>query len=292
MNLYRHFTTQEEIDLEYNLSLTIPDSKEWVEGYRQKSAIARQTLDCILDVSYGSGEDETIDIFPAKEQGAPVLVYIHGGYWFSGNSKDYSFVAKGFISQGFTVVVMNYSLCPKVTISEITHQSRTLIAWLYKEAASFNADPSRIFVSGHSAGGQQVGMLLASGWQSAYGLTDTIIKGGISISGLFDLHPFYYSYLQPKLLLTQEMILQQSPYLHIPDSGAPLLVTYGEEETAEFHRQSMDYLQAWRNNGLHGELLIQERKHHFSAIADLNDPNSTLCKAFVNFMLKGTSNNR
>lgn len=286
MNLYRHFATQEEIDLEYNLSLTVPNSKKWVEWYKQKSAITRQTLDCILDIRYGSSEDETVDIFPAKEQGAPVLVYIHGGYWFSGSSKDYSFVANGFVSQGFTVVVMNYSLCPKVSISEITRQSRTLIAWLYKEASTFNADPSRIFVSGHSAGGHQVGMLLAEEWQSAYGLPDTIIKGGISISGLFDLHPFCYSYLQSKLLLTQETILQQSPYLHIPDSGAPLLITYGEEETEEFHRQSTDYLQAWRNNGLQGELLIQERRHHFSAIEGLNDPNSTLCKAFVEFMLQ------
>ena len=286
MNLYRHFTSQEEIDLEYNLSLTVPDSKRWVEWYVQKSAIARQTLDCILDVSYGSGEDETIDIFPAKEQNAPVLVYIHGGFWFSGSSKDYSFVAKGFVSRGFTVVVMNYSLCPKVTIAEITRQSRTLIAWIYKEASAFNADPFRIFVSGHSAGGHQVGMLLDTEWHSAYGLPDDTIKGGISISGLFDLQPFYYSYLQPKLLLTQEIIIQESPYLHIPDTGAPLLITYGGEETAEFHRQSMDYLQAWRNNGLHGELLIQEGKHHFSAIAGLNDPNSALCNVLVDFMLR------
>jgi len=286
MNLYRHFTSQEEIDLEYNLSLTVPDSKQWVEWYKQKSEIARQTLDCILDIGYGSSEDETVDIFPSKEQGAPVLIYIHGGYWFSGSSKDYSFVANGFVSQGFTVVVMNYSLCPKTTLSEITHQSRTLIAWIYKEAVSFNADPTRIFVSGHSAGGQQVGMLLASEWCSGYGLPDDVIRGGISISGLFDLHPFYYSYLQPKLLLTQEMILQESPYLHIPDSGVPLLITYSEEETAEFHRQSMDYFQAWQNNGLYGELLIQEGKHHFSAIEGLNDGNSTLCKAFVDFMFR------
>ncbi len=177
MKLYRHFTSQKEIDLEYDLLLTVPNIKQWVEWYAQKSAVARQTLDCILDVHYGSGEDETVDIFPAKEQGAPVLVYIHGGYWFSGSSKDYSFVANGFVNRGLTVVVMNYSLCPKVTIAEITHQSKTLIAWLYKEASAFNIDPSRIFVSGHSAGGQQVGMLLDAEWHSAYGLSNTVIKG-------------------------------------------------------------------------------------------------------------------
>ena len=286
MKLYRHFTTQKEIDREYDLSLSVPDSKQWIEWYAQKSARTRQNLECIPNVSYGPSKDETVDIFPAKEKGAPVLVYIHGGYWFSGSSKDYSFIANGFANQGFTVVVMNYSLCPKVTISDITQQSQTLITWLYKKSSTFNADPSRIFVSGHSAGGHQVGMLLATDWFSVYGLPDDIIKGGISISGLFDLHPFYYSYLQTKLLLTQEMILQQSPYLHLPDSGAPLLITYGENETAEFHRQSTDYLQAWRNNGLHGELMLQEGKHHFSAIEGFNDPNSRLSKVCVDFMFQ------
>jgi arylformamidase len=91
--------------------------------------------------------------------------------------------------------------------------------------------------------------------------------------------------LQPKLLLTHEVILQQSPYLNIPRSGPPLLVTFGREESAEFHRQSTDYLEAWRANGLRGELLIQEAKHHFSAIEGLTDANSPFCKAIIDFMI-------
>lgn len=284
MNFYRNFTSQEDIDLEFNLDLTVADIDHWIEWYSQASLTTRCKLDCILDKRFGPTVDETVDIFLAEEQGGPLLVFIHGGYWVVCSSKDYSFVANGLVDRGINVVVINYSLCPKVTISEITRQSRAVIAWLQREAPNFNADPSRIFVAGHSAGGHQVGMLLATDWPGEYDLPNNIIKGGISISGIFDLHPLYYSYLQPRLMLTHEVILRQSPYLNIPRSGPPILITFGEEETTEFRRQSTDYLQAWQANGLQGELLVQKGKHHFSAVEGLNDANSTLCKSLIDFM--------
>lgn len=284
VKLYRNFKSQEDIDLEYNLNLTVPDLGYWIEWYSRESVITRRKLDCTLDVRFGPTVDETVDIFPAKEQGAPMLVFIHGGYWVVCSSKDYSYVANGLVDRGINVVVTNYSLCPKVSIPEITRQSRAAIAWLYREAPNYDMDPSRIFVAGHSAGGHQVGMLLSTDWQGEYGVPDDVVKGGITISGIFDLHPLKYSYLQPRIMLTHEVILRQSPYLNIPSSGPPILVSFGEEETAEFHRQSTDYLQAWRANGLQGELLVQEGKHHFSAIEDFNDPESTLCKSIIHFI--------
>jgi arylformamidase len=182
------------------------------------------------------------------------------------------------------VVVTNYSLCPKVTISEITRQSRAVIVWLSQAAETYNGDPNRIFVCGHSAGGHQVGMLMATDWLGEYGLPRDILKGGIPISGLFDLAPLRYSWLQPKLLLTHEMITQQSPCLHIPPSAPPLFLTVGEEEPSEFHRQSQDYLAAWQANGLRGEFQVQPGKNHFTAIEGLAEADSPLCQAVVDFM--------
>lgn len=286
MRLYRNFTSQEEIDLEYNIALNVPDRERWIDWYGQESAKARDELDCALDVRFGPTVDETIDIFPAKSPRSPLLVFVHGGYWFRFSSKDFSLVARGLVCRGVTVVVTNYSLSPKITINEITRQNRAVIAWLHRKAIGFNADTSRIFVAGHSAGGQQVGMLVETDWEGEYGLPFDIIKGGIPISGVFDLHPLRYSYLQPKLLLTHEIILRQSPHLNIPRSGPPLLVTFGEDETMEFHRQSTDFLQAWRDNGLQGELHVQEGKHHFSAIEGLANANSPLCNAVIDFMVQ------
>ncbi len=284
MKLYRDFGSQEDIDLQYNTSLAVSDREKWIEWFDEESYRVRLEIDCILDVRFGPTIDETVDIFPAKETNAPVLVFIHGGYWVQSTSKQFSLVARGPVSRGVTVVVTNYSLCPKVSIEEITRQSRSAIAWLYKNASAFNINPDRIFVSGHSAGGQQVGMLVSTDWSGNYGLPDVVVKGGIAISGIFDLSPLRYSFLQPKLLLTHEVILRQSPYFNIPKSAPPLLLSLGGEETAEFHRQSIDYLQAWKANGLTGELLVQENKHHFSAIEGMTDGNSKLCNIIVDII--------
>jgi arylformamidase len=286
MKLYRHFTSQEEIDREYNVGAAVPDSPRWLHWYGQESAAVRRDLACVLDERFGPTRDETLDVFPAARSGAPVLMFIHGGYWRWGSSKDFSLVARGPVEHGITVVVTSYSLCPSVTISEITRQSRAVIAWLHREVPRFNGDPGRIFVAGHSAGGQQVGMVAATDWPGQYGLPADIIRGGIPISGIFDLHPLRYSYLQPRLQLTHELILRQSPLLNLPASGPPLLVTLGQAETAEFHRQSAEFLEAWTANGLRGDLLIQEGKHHFSAIDGLVNPESTLCEAVLDFMAR------
>ena len=136
MRLYRNFTSQEEIDLEYNIALNVPDRERWIEWYGQESAKARDELDCVLDVQFGPTVDETIDIFPSKRSGGPLLVFIHGGYWCRFSSKDFSLVARGPVSRGVTVVVTNYSLSPEVTINEITRQNRAVIAWLHREASS------------------------------------------------------------------------------------------------------------------------------------------------------------
>ncbi len=286
MKLYRDFTSQEEIDQEYNVEALVPDMGRYIELFIGGSEKARRELECVLDVRFGPTLDETVDVFPANRPGAPILVFIHGGYWRILSSKEFNLVARGLSAHGVTVVVSNYSLCPKVSIAEITRQSRAVIAWLSHEAGTYNGDANRIFVCGHSAGGQQVGMLMATDWQAEYGLSNDIIKGGIPISGVFDLEPLRYSWLQPKLLLTHEIILQQSPCLHIPRTAPPLFITLGEEGPAEFQRQSRDYLAAWRAHGLRGELQVQPGKNHFTAIEGLAEADSPLCQAVIDFMTR------
>jgi len=282
--LYRNFTSQEEIDLEYNMALTVPDIDNRLRNYAEKSKIVRKKFSCVLDVKYGPTIDETVDIFPAKKTGAPLLVFIHGGYWVRCSSKDFSYLAAGLVNHGISVAVGNYSHCPEVSISEITRQNRALVAWLHQEGNNFGIDPSNIIVAGHSAGGQQVGMLVNTDWQGLYGLPSDIIKGGIPISGIFDLSPLFYSYIQPKLQLTYQLIANQSPQLHISKSKIPLLVSVGEKETSEFYRQTIDFFQAWRGKGNPGKRWVEKGKNHFSIIENLYDPNSSFCQTIVDFV--------
>jgi hypothetical protein len=124
MMLYRQFATQEEIDKEYDVEKSAPDFQRYAEFNINESKKARDELECLLDVPFGPTVEETLDIFPAQDPDAPILVFIHGGYWRSNSSKEFSWVARGPVALGFTVVITNYALCPKVTLPEITGQSR------------------------------------------------------------------------------------------------------------------------------------------------------------------------
>ena len=282
--LYRDFATQEELDAQYNLTAMLPEAAARYEAFCwRESEGVRAELDHRLDVPFGPTLAEHVDVYPAGEN-APVLVYVHGGFWCLRTSKEFGFVARGPVSRGVATVVTNYDLCPRVTIDEIVRQTRAAVAWAHKNAASFGGDPGRIHVAGHSAGGHLVAMLLATDWEGEYGLPGDVIKGATAISGLYDLAPFPYTFLQPKLQLGYDQVLRNSPILHIPESAPPLLVAYGDNETDEFKRQSEEYLDAWRTKGLDGEILILQGKNHYEVIDGFLDAESPLCSAILGQM--------
>ncbi|HEV3299281.1 MAG TPA: alpha/beta hydrolase [Planctomycetaceae bacterium] len=277
MMLDRQFATQEEIDKEYDVEKSVPDFRRYADFNINEGRKARDELECLLDVPFGPTVEETLDIFPAQDPDAPILVFIHGGYWRSNSSKEFSWVARGPSALGFTVVITNYALCPKVTLPEITRQSRAAIAWIQRSSKTFSGSRRRIYLAGHSAGGHQVAMLLHTRWMEDYGLPRDVIRGGFAISGLFDLRPLRFSWLQPKLQLTEDIVRTQSPLLRLPDRAPPLFVSVGGAESCELRRQSADYLLAWKAAGLRGCSFEQPEANHFTAIAGFFDKESKLC---------------
>ncbi len=274
--LYRDFATQEELDAQYNLRILFPDAASLYETFcARESEEAREDLVHHLDVPFGPTLAEHVDLYPAGED-APVLIYVHGGFWALRTSKEFGFVARGPVSEGVTTVVTNYALCPTVTIDEVVRQTRAAVAWVYRNAHSFGGDPERIHVAGHSAGGHLVAMLLATDWEETYGLPNDTIKGATVISGLFDLAPFPYTFLQPKLQLTWDEVRRNSPILHLPATAPPLLVAYGEDETDEFKRQSEAFLGAWNAKGHPGERLVLPGKNHYDVIDGFLEAGSPL----------------
>ena len=202
--LYRNFATQEELDAQYDLENTVENISLHADFYAKESEKVRAMLEHRLDVPFGPTLAEHLDLYPAPDlkHPAPILVYLHGGYWRSRTSKEFGFVARGPASRGVATVLVNYALYPKVTIDEIVRQVRAAVVWTYGNATSFGGDPERIHVAGHSAGGHLTAMLLTTDWEGDYGLPKDIVKGACAISGLFDLSPFPYTFLQPKLQLT------------------------------------------------------------------------------------------
>jgi arylformamidase len=276
--LYRDFASVAEIDAQYNVGATLADAGTYLSGYADRSRETRDRLRCELDIAYGPTLDETLDIFPADRPGAPVFVFIHGGYWRGFSSKDFSCVALGLQAAGITTVVANYSLCPKVTIDEITRQCRAALVWTLRNIGAHGGDPSRVAVGGHSAGGHLSAMCLEARWDEDYGLARDPLAAAVLVSGIYDLAPLRHSYLQPSLHLDDGMIARNSPLFAIRSCATPLLVTWGGDESAEFARQSTTFHEAWRAAGNASELMPQPGANHFSATDGFEDASSPTCR--------------
>jgi arylformamidase len=279
---YDNFMDQSQIDPQLDIENHIWDIIPYFDTFLSRSAQTLGSLEHEVDIPVGARDEERIDVFPAKQKGAPIIIFIHGGWWRLGTRKLFNFCVKGLADLGFTCISSDYALCPKVGIPDITAASRLAVAWAYRNAESINGDPERIFVTGHSAGGHQVGMLAVTDWQE-YGLPSDVIKGGIPISGLFDLRPFRYSWLQPKLQLTGDVVFNESPLFHIPESGPPLLVALGGTESVEFHRQSEEFVAAWRERGLRADYFDVEGEDHNTNVFRLFDSQGEITQAIHKF---------
>jgi arylformamidase len=283
--LYRDFGSAEEIDAEYKPSLRVVDAEARMRRYGEHSAEARKRLAGVYDVPYGPTRDEKLDIFPAKRADAPVFVFIHGGYWRAFSAREHSFVALGLVPLGITTVVVDYSLCPKVTIDEIVRQCRAAVAWTLRHIGAHGGDPKRVAVGGHSAGGHLSAMCLATRWDEDYGLARDPLAAAVLVSGLYDIEPLRHSYLQPTIRLDDGIVRRNSPLFAVRPCATPALVTWGAEESEEFARQSTSFHAAWQRAGNRSELLAQPGANHFSAIDGFADPAHPLCRWLADKLL-------
>ena len=274
--LYRDFATQAQLDAQYNPAIKLTDPTAPAKHYLARSSQARAGLRCVLDVPYGPTLAETLDIFPADAPNAPVFVFIHGGYWRAFSSKEFSCVALGLQPLGITTVVVNYALCPAVTLDEITRQVRAAVAWTQRHIAAYGGDPARLALGGHSAGAQLTAMCLQTRWAEDYGLPADPIGAAVLVSGVYDIAPLRYSYLQPMIQLDEGLIRRNSPLFGVRPCQTPIWVNWGSEETPEFARQAKTFHQAWLSAGNAGELSALPGADHFLGIHGFEDPASSL----------------
>ena len=272
--IYRNFT-KAELEREYSPSSCIRDIKVYLREYVKRSRAARQRCAVKTDIAYGSQAEETLDFFPAASKKAPLQIFIHGGYWQGLSKEESSFAAPDFVRAGCAFVALNYALAPHVTLDEIVRQCRAAVAWLYHHAAQVGFDPNRIFVSGSSAGAHLAVMATATNWQRDFGLPDNLIKGCTAVSGLFDLEPIRFTYVNDPLQLDAESARRNSPMFLRPVVPAPLIVCWGDNETAEFKRQSLEFAAAWHAH----EVFEMRGYNHFDVIFKLGDASTPLGQA-------------
>lgn len=271
------------LDAEYNARAAIPDHPAIFERWRAASELARSQLPCELDVAYGADPAERLDVFPAgggtmggtpggTTAGAPVLVFVHGGYWRSLDKADHDFIAPSFVADGAVVVLPNYSLCPAATIEQIALQTAQAVAWVLQHIREFGGDPSRVALAGHSAGAHLVAMLLCCRWKDvAPGLPLQPLQGALGISGLYDLEPVRQApFLADDLRLTPASVRRLSPAF-FPRPKRPLYAVVGGDESSEFRRQSQLIRDQWGPTSVPVcETLVGQ--HHLSILTSLADP--------------------
>jgi arylformamidase len=179
----------------------------------------RVKSDRLLGLAYGEQPRERLDLFLAGNPTAPTLAYIHGVYWqMTQQTKElYSALAEGAVLHGLNVAIVEYTLAPEARIDRIVGEVRHAISWLHEHLGDYGADPGRIYVAGHSAGGHLTAMTMPLG----------AVRGGIAISGLYDLEPIRLNYLNEKLRLDQAEAQRNSPMFNYPPMAGPLIVTYG-----------------------------------------------------------------
>jgi len=267
----------EFVEREYNLRAAFPDYPQWFARWAADSEAARARLEGCLNLRYGSGPRQTVDLFPAAQpRGA--LLFIHGGYWRALDKSDHAFVAPPLVAQGIGVAVINYDLCPDISIARIVDECREGVAWLRREGTRYGVPAERLVVAGHSAGGHLAAMLVATDW-SALG-SPSGLAGAVAVSGVFDLEPLVQVSFNADLKLDRARARAVSPIHLRPRSSVPMLCAAGADETSEFIRQSWLLWERWPEchpHGRHGPLFVPER-HHFSVVSDLGNPASELAR--------------
>lgn len=236
------------LDRQYSVRAAVPDHARFFEDWQARSARVRVSHRCYLDRVYGESAAETLDIFPARGPSRALLMYIHGGYWRSRDKSEFSYLAPAFTAAGVTLAVVNYGLAPQVGLYEIVLQNCRAVVWLYRNARDYGADPGKLYVCGHSAGGHLTAMMLAAIWPRLDpDLPIHLVKGGLALSGLYDLEPLRHApFLKDDIRLDAAAAANLSPVRLYPATDAPLYTAVGGKESAEFKRQTRMLERRWR----------------------------------------------
>jgi arylformamidase len=284
-----NFSDLAERAKQYSARASVSDFDACMREYAKLAREINNECVGIYDLRYGEGAAERLDLFPVTSvrQPAPLLVFIHGGYWHSQAKEDAPIMARAFTAAGIAVCTLEYTLLPESTLAEAVREARSAVAWLYRNAARYGVDPDRIHVSGSSAGGHLSGMLAAPGWQDKFNLPQDVVKGVLSLSGLYDIRPLCDIYINDWLQLHSEQAERLSPLFQLPDVSVPVLLAVGGLETDGFKNQTYAYESACRGKGISVKRIEAPHCNHFNLLCELYNPQSKLAQAAFDMILKG-----
>jgi arylformamidase len=277
---------QAALDAAYDQSAYAANRDQLVRRRLADSAAALARTGAPECVAYGHAEIEKLDIYRTRAERAPVFVFIHGGAWRGGRAREYAAPAEMFAAAGVCWVVPDFNWVQDVggKLMVLADQVRRAIAWVYRNIADFGGDPSRLYLGGHSSGGHLAAVALATCWHRESDLPADMIKGGLCISGMYELAPVRLSQRSAYVAFDDETVEELSPLRHLDHLRAPVVVAYGTCETPEFQRQNREFAAAVASAGKPVRLLVGEHYNHFELPETLGNPYGLLGRAALELM--------
>jgi arylformamidase len=265
---------QLELDASYDQVTYEPLIGRVSQRLASNSEAMRGRIGAPQRVAYGPTEIEKLDVYRTSRAKAPVFVFIHGGNWQSGTARDYGYPAEMFVNAGAHYVALDFVAIKEAggDLGVMAAQVRRGIAWVCKNAASFGGDPDRIYIGGHSSGGHLCGVAMVTDWQKEFGLPNDALKGGLCMSGMYEMEPVRLSWRRTYVNFTDAMAEAMSPQRYINRLVAPVVVTCGGFETPDFQRQSRDFAAAVKAAGKPVELIEAPNYAHLEMSESLGNP--------------------
>ncbi|HVV79949.1 MAG TPA: alpha/beta hydrolase [Pseudolabrys sp.] len=267
---------QIDYETEYNNRGRVPEYQQIFDRWERDAAAYRETMKpkgVEIGVRYGTGERQTYDYFPGNDPhpGAPLAVFIHGGYWRSLSPSMHSWAARGMNAHGISVAVPGYDLCPNCTIADIITQTRNALLALWRK------HKKRMLVVGHSAGGHLAACMTATEWHSvSKEPPNDLVPFGYSISGVFDFMPLLKVSQNADLRLDEKSAEEVSPLTWKLPAQRSLDAVVGAEESSEFLRQSQIIADDWAKKGAVTHYEAVPGTNHFTVVDALADPDSAM----------------
>ncbi len=284
--MYRDFDL-ENLEREYSPSSCVEDIEVFIQAYCQMSQQtlkhAKQNEKVLTDLAYGHSASHVLDLFLPDDNTKPqkkLHVYIHGGYWQELSKNESCFAANNFQRHGYHFAVLDYTLAPHASLSEIVKECQQALAWLFQHADKYGYDQDEIYLSGSSAGGHLAMMMALTDWSKLFDCPSQIINGICAVSGIYDLTPIQQTYINKPLQLTQSDIDNNSPLLmeintaHVKQ--CQITLAYGENETSEFKRQTQAMQQLLQSHAISTSCQEIAKRNHFDVILDLANSQSWL----------------
>jgi arylformamidase len=280
---------QAELDDAYTQIKYAPNQPQIVARYASNSEVARAHLGEPRRLAYGDVPIEGLDFYATAAPNAPICVFIHGGAWRFGEAGNYVFPAEAFVRAGAHFAAVDFDNVDTTggDLMPIAHQVRRAVAWVYANAPSFGADPRLLYVCGHSSGAHLAGVVLTTDWAGDFGLPADAVRGGVVISGMYDLEPVRLSVRSDYVRFTDAVVEALSPQRHVDRLTCPLVIAYAASESPEFQRQARDFAAAVRNAGKPVELLVAEGYNHFEILETLANPYGFLGRVALRTMKLG-----